>query len=158
MEVWKPWPNQPIIEVSSLGRLGRTWASGRKIYTPVWMPYAQVATQVGGVRYTIRPHVAVLEAFVGSRPPNHQAAHLDGDKRNNRLDNLQWKLPVDNSADRELHGYSLRGEGHGMAKLTADNVRAIRSASGSHREIALQYGVTRSTVTAIRAGRRWSHV
>lgn len=33
-------------------------------------------------------HRAVLEAFVGPCPPNHEACHIDGNPGNNRLENL----------------------------------------------------------------------
>ena len=42
-------------------------------------------------------HVLILEAHVGPRPsPEHQACHLDDDKDNNVLSNLEWKREVQN--------------------------------------------------------------
>lgn len=61
----------------------------------------------------------------------------------------------DNMADmvskkRQAHG----GKNH-HAKLSADQVRAIRSAVGTHREIGLRFGVSQPLVTMIRSGRIW---
>lgn len=42
-------------------------------------------------------HILVLEAFEGFRPsPKHTADHLDGDRSNNSLGNLEWVKHVEN--------------------------------------------------------------
>ena len=41
--------------------------------------------------------------------------HLDGNKENNRADNLAWGTAKDNANDRELHGRTSRGEKHSRA-------------------------------------------
>lgn len=67
---------------------------------------------------------------------------------------------ADNAHDRDRKGRSVKltGERHGNARLSADIVRQIRSASGLHREIASRYGISRETVTGIRAKKSWAHV
>jgi len=57
---------------------------------------------------------------------------------------------ADNSADMARKGRS------GSAKLTADQVRAIRSAGGSRREISARYGVHPTTASKIRRRERWA--
>lgn len=54
-------------------------------------------------------------------------------------------------------GY-IRGERQHSAKLTADDVRAIRATAEPSRSIASRYGVTHGAILAIRAGRTWRHV
>ena len=54
-------------------------------------------------------HSLVLEAFVGPRPAGHQAAHGDGDRRNNSLGNLRWATGSENEADKDRHGTRLTG-------------------------------------------------
>lgn len=55
-----------------------------------------------------------------------------------------------------------RGEGHHGAKLTDDQVRAIRqrySEGGiSQRQLGAQYGIQQGAVSAILRGKKWSHV
>lgn len=55
-------------------------------------------------------------------------------------------------------GTKPQGERTGVTKLTADDVRAIRSSSESPYRIAHKYGVTPPAISAVRAGRNWSHV
>lgn len=53
-------------------------------------------------------HNIVLTAFVGSCPEGMQCRHLDGDPLNNRLSNLAWGTPRENSDDRIAHGRMIR--------------------------------------------------
>jgi hypothetical protein len=50
------------------------------------------------------------------------------------------------------------GDKNGRRKLSAEQVRSIRSEIGLHREIAAKYGVTPSLVSMIRSGRIWRDV
>lgn len=52
-------------------------------------------------------------------------------------------------------GHLIAGERQGVSKLKEAEVRAIRSASGGQREIAAQYGVSRSLVGMIRQRIIW---
>lgn len=46
----------------------------------------------------VRVARAVLQAFVGPAPSQvHQANHIDGDKENDRVANLEWVTPVENT-------------------------------------------------------------
>jgi hypothetical protein len=55
-------------------------------------------------RRNSKAHILVLEAFVGPRPPGAVARHLDGNPRNNTLDNLIWDTSSENAIDRVTHG------------------------------------------------------
>lgn len=60
-------------------------------------------------------HVAILEAFVGERPLGMQCAHYNGDRKDNRLENLRWATPQENEADKKRHGRSNGGDRNGMS-------------------------------------------
>jgi hypothetical protein len=57
--------------------------------------------------------------------------------------------------DRKLRHKPLRGEMHGGAKLTQDQVREIRASKESLRKTAKKYGVQYCTISAIKNGRLW---
>lgn len=103
-------------------------------------------------------HVAVCEAFHGPRPEGHHAAHGDGDKTRNRADNLAWKTPLQNAADKIVHGTQPHGVVHHNAKLTDDAVRDIRSTTGPQADMMRKYGVSQQLVSQIRNGKGWPHV
>lgn len=60
-----------------------------------------------------------------------------------------------NMADAMVRGRIRAGK---KAKLTAAQVRAIRNAPSTYKEIANAYGVTRSTVSLIIARKTWRHL
>lgn len=49
-------------------------------------------------------HLIVLRTFDTERPgPEFEGAHHDGNRRNNKLNNLFWKTKEQNTADRVKH-------------------------------------------------------
>jgi hypothetical protein len=106
-------------------------------------------------------HHLVLLAFVGPRPANMVCRHMDGDKSNNRLDNLTWGTYAENENDKVLHGRSNRGSRQGSAILNEEKVKEIklRLASGEKRQsIAVVFGVSKHAIDGIAWGKRWKHV
>lgn len=61
----------------------------------------------------------------------------------------------DNNRDAKAKGRNAAGEANGHAKLTAAQVADIRRDARTQRAIAAQYGVDESTISQIRAGKRW---
>lgn len=55
-------------------------------------------------RRSRRVHRIVLEAFVGQRPNGMEARHIDGNPRNNFLNNLEWCTKPTNTKDQVRHG------------------------------------------------------
>jgi hypothetical protein len=103
-------------------------------------------------------HEMVLAAFVGPCPAGSETRHLDGNKLNNRLSNLQYGTRQENEADRILHGTSNRGERCGNARLTRTMVKEIlrlRAAGWLQRKIASRFKVSQNHVKNILLGRRW---
>ena len=104
-----------------------------------------------------RPHKLVMEAFVGIRPQGMECCHNDGNPQNNHLSNLRWDTSKNNHADKVKHGTTNRGEQCGTAKLTLEQVRAIRQDDRLQRIIAAEYGVRDNTISRIKSGKRWTH-
>ena len=105
-------------------------------------------------------HQLVLLAFCG--PSNGlDGAHLNGNTDDNHLSNLKWATRKENLSHQVAHGTRRQGEQAPGAKLTADDVRAIRSqaADGTPREdIAERFSVTSSNVSHIVRRKSWRHV
>jgi len=110
----------------------------------------------------IAVHELVAEAWIAPRPPGHEVNHKDGNKRNNRPQNLEWVTRGDNF--RHAYRLGLRmppcGETQGQAKLTEDAVREIRESNAevSCAELARRFKVDPSTVWVARYRRTWCHV
>ena len=167
-EIWKAIPDHPGYDISNLGRarsvdrvitnsLGRQAKLKGRILKPGLYPfgYHQYAL---GENFRAPAHRLVLEAFVGKAPPLFEACHCDGNPKNNRLDNLRWDTRRGNFSDKKRHGTDQIGIRHGMAKLTEDQVKAIRNDPRPSSHIARDYGVDRSLPLLIKKRKIWKHL
>lgn len=103
-------------------------------------------------------HVAVLRAFVGDAPPMTEAGHRDGKRLNNVLSNLYWISRLQNAADRDKHGTTVKGTSIAQHKLTDESVRAIRRDSRAGWRVGADYGVSKTVIQNIRNGKSWKHI
>lgn len=120
--------------------------------------YAHVKLNKDGHSRLCVVHRLVLIAFVGPAPDGMLCAHNDNDRTNNRLQNLRWDTQKGNLADREKFGTVLKGERSPNARLTADQVRAIRADGRGKRVLADEYGVSTTAIQYIRNRRNWAHL
>lgn len=145
--------------VDSIGRR-RSFAGRIRRQTLNADGYAQVGLSVRGQYKTCQIHRLIAAAWHGSS--ELQIRHLDGDKLNNRPENLKHGTAQENAADRQKHGRTARGESNGRACLSAAQVmeiRQIHAAGGrSLRSISMDYGVTHRTVSRLIRGITWSHL
>lgn len=88
--------------------------------------YRRIELRRDGVARKFYVHDLLLSAFVGPCPDGMLARHLDGTRANNTPGNLEWATPKDNQNDRVRHGTHSRGERNPNAKLTNEQVAAIR--------------------------------
>lgn len=109
-------------------------------------------------------HRLVLEAFVGDRPsPQHITNHKNGIRTDNRLENLEWVTPQENTLHsyRTLGRVPMRGEAVHVAILNSEKVLEIRRlfAEGTRQaEIARMFRVTRFLVFQVVRRRTWKHL
>lgn len=103
-------------------------------------------------------HDIVAAAFHGPKPPGLVVRHLDDVKANNRATNLCYGTHAENYADTVRNGISRRGESHGMAKLTEEQVRHIRASAETPQALAAMFCVVPEHVWAIKKRRVWKHV
>lgn len=87
-EEWRPIRDFPKYQVSNLGRI----KGPLKILTPITgsFGYQQVNLYRNKAGQTNQIHILVLEAFVSEKPEGYEAHHKDGNKNNNRANNLEW--------------------------------------------------------------------
>ncbi len=176
IEEWRPIPDWPYYEVSSLGRVrsldktvpnpggGHRLRRGQLLKF-LWHKhgYAKV-TLYGHDTKQITVNVLVCLAFHGPKPtPKHEAAHWpDRDPANNRADNLRWATHQENEDDKIPHGTRPKGKTHVLCQLNEEQVKEIRrlAAEGSMTgaQIGARFGVSQPTVSAINTRRLWKHL
>jgi hypothetical protein len=103
-------------------------------------------------------HILVATAFHGPRPDGMQCRHLNGNRSDSRPENLAWGTISENQMDRVPHGTSNRGEMHGMAKLSIQQINEIRSLVSSGKSVAFvakQFNISASHVYSVTRKRAW---
>lgn len=125
--------------------------------------YKKVLLRVPGKkkRQPFQVHRLVLTLFISPCPEGCEAAHNNGIRDDNRLENLRWDTPAGNRADKVKHGTDQIGERHPGHKLTEAAVRDIRkrhAAGTSKMAIARVYSVSAYAVYAVVTGRTWKHL
>lgn len=103
------------------------------------------------------------KAFIGDRPLNYEINHIDGDKTNNRAENLEYCTKSENMQHSLKTGLSkpTKGAKHHWAKLKEMDIKIIRQelASGkTNAEIAKIFNVHSYTIARIKNGKNWNHI
>ena len=105
-------------------------------------------------------HSVVASTFLGKRPKGKEINHIDGNCRNNNVDNLEYVSRKENMQ----HAYRLGlvklgiGEDQHLAKLTTEQVIVIRSSNAPTRLLSRVFGVKPSTIKKVRKFITWQHV
>lgn len=112
-----------------------------------------------GITKSVLVNRVIALAFLPNPDKLPQVNHLDGNKENNALSNLEWSTGQDNEKHAHATGLKTgRGSSNANVKLTADEVLAIRESSSDYKELAQTYGVSRSTIHNIKTRKTWVHL
>jgi DNA-binding XRE family transcriptional regulator len=112
-------------------------------------------------------HTLVAAAFLGVRPDGEEVDHVNGDRLDNTLANLEYVPPPLNKQRAHERGLMRQhpGSANGAAKLTEGQVAEIMMLAAvggarpvKQRELALRYGVSQSTISSILRGKSWQSV
>ena len=161
MTQWRKIPGyEDLYEISDTGEV-RSCVSGRTL-SQRWhlrVGHWRVKLWAENKGRTFLISRLVLLAFRGVAPVKAwTASHLNGDARDNRLENLAWESMRDNHARRDGHGTMLRGEDAPWSKLTEKQVQEIRASTEAQTVLGERYGVHQSQVSRVRTGSRWKHL
>lgn len=127
-EEWAAIPCNPDYEVSTLGRV-RNARTNRILHQSTdgsGYPHISIPTSTG--RKTLKIHRLLAEIFKPSSDPLAIIVnHIDGNKQNARLENLEWVTPQENAEHAVRTGLhqSQHGEHHVNAKYSNSQIRTI---------------------------------
>jgi hypothetical protein len=121
------------------------------------MGYGQVNANAI-VHKTRLAHRVSYELYVGKIPSGKVVMHRCDNKLCVNPHHLSLGTHTDNQADKYRKGRQAKGIGLPQHKLTEQEVREIRSATGSMSGIAKQYGISQSAVSLIKSRKRWEHI
>lgn len=125
--------------------------------------YLQVHLFKNGKTETRKIHKLVAEAFIPNPFLLPQVNHIDGNKLNNHVDNLEWCDAHHNVSHAYITGLmkGKNGESNGSHKLSQDAVDFIRSVCEPRsvrlgaQALGKAFGVNRHTIERIAKGKSW---
>jgi hypothetical protein len=174
MEIIEIWKNvigfEGSYQVSNLGRvksLARVDRSGHKLQERILKNtidsygYLVVGLFKNSVNHTHKVHRIVATIFIPNPENKPQVNHINGNKLNNIVDNLEWATHQENKTHSCITGLAARGSRVHLAKLTESDIPEIRTrllAGELNGDIAKDYGVTWSTIDCIKKRVTWKHV
>lgn len=177
MEVWKDVTGfEGLYEVSSYGNLRSVdrdilcnggyykHFNGKTIKTKLnKYGYPSAGLWYKGKRTDVVIHRLVAEAFIDNQNNYEQINHIDGNKTNNHVENLEWcdnNYNMKHAKENGLLAHQ-KGEKHGGHKLTNEQVREIRrlrNEGWKYRQLAEKFGVCDRTIGQICRNEYWTHL
>lgn len=163
-EVWKDIPGyEGMYQVSNMGRVkslprpapvireGKSLISRtlkERILTPCvnQRGYESLVLRHAGKNRTYEVQRLVALAFLGPRPEGYETRHLDGNRLNNRSDNLAYGTRSQN----QLDVYDYRGYHHRLTPTDVLDIRARLAVGETGRALAREYKVCDSMISAIK--------
>lgn len=172
-EVWKEIPGfEGIYQVSNSGIILSVKRNKyRKIRTDKF-GYSIIGLNKGGKQYQFFVHRIVAEVFIPNPDNLAEVNHIDGNKQNNRAENLEWCSHYENIhhafdtglMPRQLKPKKVERKREKGVKLTAIQVAEIRSQyihgdlTFGCKPLARKYGVTPATIRQIARREIWREV
>jgi len=118
--------------------------------------YCRVGLSIDGKLVTKKVHRLIAIAFIPNPENKPQVNHINGIKTDNRVENLEWVTPKENTR------HAINNKMCGYIKLDEQKVLEIRNlykdGNYTHKQLALKYGVIRQTIGDIINKKRWKHI
>lgn len=171
-EEWRPIPDFLNYEVSSIGRVRRAVAGKTGQHAGMILKhkvakggYLQVGLYRDGKFHWNGIHRRLCLAFHGPCPSSrHTAAHRDGVRDHNTVENIRWATWEEQVEDRNEHGHywHVLGEDHPMHVLNDELVLVMRArwndGGVSIKAMAREVGHAYLTVYDAVKGTTWRHL
>lgn len=160
-EIWKQVDGYNYA-VSNLGRVkntktGKFIGSNQNGYRMVQLIPAKNSTVM---RKSIMVHALVMHCFVGPRPPGKHINHKNLIRSDNRLENLEYCTPKENSEHAAAHRRMTFGSNQPNSKINEWDITVIKEcykAGMSHRQLARAYRVDKAVISKILKGKIWKY-
>ena len=166
-EIWKDIQGyEGLYQVSNLGRVKNL--KRNKILKSIISSQGYITRQLykNKIPKNVRIHRLVAEAFIPNPENKPQVNHIDGNKTNNCVSNLEWVNQCENMQHAVKNNLFTRlyGENARYRKLTNDAVLYIRKHYIKRDRLfgatalALKFGVSIGMISYIASGKSWKHI
>lgn len=157
--MWKIIHNEPQYEISSDGQVRRIRTGHVKSLRKDRYGYLRVTLYPSGKTYTI--HRLVATAFIPNDKNLATVNHMDGNKENNTVQNLEWASVSTNLKHAHSTGlmeYDNHGLKNPMAKFNQedlDSIKSLKSKGYTTSEIAKELNVPYERVRRFLVGQHY---
>jgi DNA-binding transcriptional regulator YiaG len=161
-EIWITIKDFDKYQISNLGRIkslyyNKVLKSGKDPHG-----YLHVSLYKNGIAHTKNIHIIVARTFIPNPLNLPEINHIDGNKENCAVSNLEHSTKSDNEKHARKIGLksAIKGEKNNFAKLTEIQVKEIRELKGKlkQREIAAIYNIHRATISLIHLNKNWKYI
>lgn len=120
--------------------------------------YYQVSLMNNGIRSVRYVHRLVAEAFIQNTNDLPVVNHIDGNKSNNCVDNLEFVSYHSNNQHAYDTGLHKKGNDHYRSVLSDSDVKQIRREGKytTYEKIGNKYNVSKATIRDVLTGRTWA--
>ena len=162
-EIWKDIKGyEGLYMISNLGRIKSSYynkvlKSGKDKHG-----YLHVSLYKNSIAHTKNIHIIVARTFIPNPNNLPEINHIDGNKENCAVSNLEHSTRSNNEKHARKIGLksAIKGEKNNFAKLTELQVKEIRELKGKliQEEIASIYNVCRQTISSIHRNINWKNI
>lgn len=167
-EEFKCMPDMPWYRIGTHGTIISDARGGKpKILKPAIdrYGYKKVTLFNNGKRNYLTVHRVVALTYLNNPDNLPQVNHKDGNKLNNYYKNLEWCTDLENKRHAHKNGlvdYSkVSGINHYNTELTKENILDIRNKAEKdvpYKEIAQEYGISKSAVSRIKLRQAYKNI
>jgi hypothetical protein len=117
-----------------------------------------------GIQRNHLTHRIVAKAFMQNPENKPCINHIDSNRLNSKVSNLEWCTYKENTQHCIVSGrfnsqaHSLKGEKNPKSIITTEQVREIRKSKLSLKELSVIYGLQWKYVSKVKNGGTWKHV
>lgn len=104
-------------------------------------------------------HRLIAVAFLDNVENKEQVNHINGNKEDNRLENLEWTTNSENQKHAIRTGLrSAKGEKNSQSKLNETQVLKILNDKNPYSKISEVFNISIGTISDIKRGHSWNHI
>lgn len=168
-EKWKKIKKYPSYAISNFGKIKRI-KRGQSTFVGKILKiridtngYPYIRLYKDGKGKNVKIHKLIAETFIGSCPKGKEVNHIDGNKKNSHVDNLEYVTRSENIK----HAFKLglrndRGENHYLHKLKEKDILKIKKLYGTRKylqkEIAKMFNCNQQNISFIVNNKTWRHI